>query len=237
MSDGPVTCHRSGCSTCLRPPGLSPNRELCFPSTTGSPMERTEVSKLSKAQAYRLFELAQSLLALGPDLAAAPAFDSSEPGSFAAHPLVHPFLGVFGIDAVWLYDGSSAQFLSTEPVGPLEGMVRATYIAGPDQVDADANIVIRRLLSQGKIIGAIAFRGLEEHRITAEPLAQLAAALIERSVRAREAASAVIAAEISAFRAAVLDTLGTECKNSLTTILAATGGLREAGPIGWNVAF
>jgi len=183
------------------------------------------VSKLSKAQLHRLFQLAQQLLAL-------------EPGVVDGREWVAPFLGVFGITAVCLYDAGTDRFLTltspgtpAPPGGDWEGQTRATYVAGQDQDDPAAGIVIRRMITAGRIIGAVAFQGLEDPERTAEPLISLAAALLERMRLRRESTEAAVTAGIGAFRSAIMDVLGSECKNALTTILAAAGGLREAGPL------
>jgi two-component system, OmpR family, sensor histidine kinase KdpD len=177
------------------------------------------VLTLSKARVYRLFQLAQQLLVLEPQI---------EEGSA----LLDPFHGVFGTTAICLFDASTGGFYtigssSTE----LEDQTRRACISGQDVDDRDAGITIRRLIAGGRITGAIAFKGLEDPQLTAGPLASLAAAFHERARLRRQASEAAVAAEIEAFRSTVFDVLGDEFKNALTTILAATGGLREAGPL------
>ncbi len=174
---------------------------------------------LSKARLYRLFQLAQQLLVLEPQI-------ETRSG------MLDPFHGVFGTTAICLFDASTGGFYtigssSTE----WEGQTREACIAGQDVDDRDAGITIRRLVAGGRITGAIAFKGLEDPQLTAEPLASLAAAFHERARLRRQASEAAVAAEIEAFRSAIFDVMGDEFKNALTTILAATGGLREAGPL------
>jgi two-component system sensor histidine kinase KdpD len=178
--------------------------------------KEAEVSALSKVHLYRLFQLAQRLLVLEPQTAAGDA-------------LLEAFLGVFGITAVCLYTSETDGFSRAgDSGGELDGPTRATYTAGQDQDDTATGLTIRRLITDGRTTGAIAFQGLENPRVTAGPLVALAAALQEGMRFRRKAA---LAPESDMFRSAIFDVLGSECKNALTTILAATGGLREAGPL------
>jgi two-component system, OmpR family, sensor histidine kinase KdpD len=182
-------------------------------------VKEAKVSAQTNMRLYRLFQLAQRLLVLEPQIAEGTS-------------LVEPFQGVFGATAICLYDAVTDRAYSIGPTsGELEGRARAAYTAGQDQDDPAAGIAIRSLTTQGRTTGAIAFHGLENPRLTAVPLAALAAALHEGIRLRRETAQAAVAAEVDAFRLATFDVLGSECKNALTTILAATGGLREAGPL------
>jgi two-component system, OmpR family, sensor histidine kinase KdpD len=177
------------------------------------------VLTLSKARVYRLFQLAQQLLVLEPKIEAGSA-------------LLDPFLGVFGTTAICLFDASTGGFhtIGSSSSG-LEDPTRGACVSGQDVDDPEAGITIRGLVAGGRITGAIAFRGLEDPQLTAGPLVSLAAAVHERMRLRRQADEAAVAAEIEAFRSAIFDVLGDEFKNALTTILTATGGLREAGPL------
>jgi len=64
-----------------------------------------------------------------------------------------------------------------------------------------------------------------------DPLTALAATLLERARALRVANDAAAAAQAEEYRAAILDALAHEFKTPLATILAAAGGLREAGPL------
>ena len=174
---------------------------------------------LSKARVYRLFQLAQQLLVLEPKLEAGGA-------------LLDPFLGVFGTTAICLFDASTTGFFTIgSSTTQLEDQTREAYIAGQDVDDRNAGITTRRLIAGGRITGAIGFEGLEDPQLTAAPLASLAAAFHERARLRHQTSEAAVAAEIEAFRSAIFDVLGDQFKNALTTILAATGGLRKAGPL------
>ena len=97
-------------------------------------------------------------------------------------------------------------------------------------MNAIAGTTIRRLQEDGKVTGAIAFQGLEDPSLTAEPLVSLVSA-VRKGMHHRHANGAGTAAGIESFPSALFDVLGDEFKNALTAILAATGGLREAGPL------
>jgi len=177
------------------------------------------LAKLSKVRLHRLFQLAQQLLMVEPRVV-----EGSE--------LLEPFLGVFGITAVCLLDaGTAGLYVAGSPGSELESRTRAAYINDRDEDDPVTGIATRRVASGGRITGAISFEGLEDPQLTAEPLISLVAALRERSCFRHKANEVKVTAEIEAFRSAVLKVLGDEVKNTLTTILAATGGLREAGPL------
>jgi hypothetical protein len=113
------------------------------------------MSKLSKVRLHRLFQLAQRLLALEPDVA-----EASE--------LLEPFQNVFGITSICLFDASSARFhVIGSPRSELERQTRAVYGIGQDQDDPANGITIRCLQVGGRIAGAIAFEGLEAPQLTA----------------------------------------------------------------------
>jgi two-component system sensor histidine kinase KdpD len=80
--------------------------------------------------------------------------------------------------------------------------------------------------------GAIGFEGLRDSEKTTGSLAALTAALVEKTKAFRNAAAAAAATQAEEYRSAVLDALAHEFKTPLATILAAAGGIREAGPLG-----
>jgi signal transduction histidine kinase len=177
-------------------------------------MKGAEVSKLSKARLHRLLQLAHQLLVFGRE-----NYDGIE--------LLQPFLGVFGITAIGLFDANKAKFITIgSPGRELENQARASYNDGQDTDDALTGVTIRRLEEQGRITGAIAFEGLEDPLLTAEPLISLLIAL-RAGVRRKQASKP----GTESFPSALFDVLGDEFKNALTAILTATGGLREAGPL------
>ena len=136
----------------------------------------------------------------------------AEPHIADGNELLQPFKGMFGITAICLFDERAEVFYNVgSGAGELEGATRTSCVTGEDADDSSAGITIRCLRSGSRITGAIAFKGLKDHEQTAEPLIALVTALHERTRLRRK--------------------LGEEFKNGLTSILAAAGGLREAGPL------
>jgi two-component system sensor histidine kinase KdpD len=176
-------------------------------------------SRVQRQRLERLYQLAQQLLAFDPA--------ASRHSEF-----LEPFLGVFGVAAVCVFDAATADLRSagTSRSG-LPEKTRDAYIMGADLYDEQVPISVRLLRSAGKLTGAIGFEGLEEPRFTAGPLTALAVTLLDRGQALRKASEAAAAAQVEVYRAAVLDSLAHEFKTPLATILAAAGGLREAGPM------
>jgi two-component system sensor histidine kinase KdpD len=173
-------------------------------------------SRLQRQRLERLYQLAQQLLVF-------------EPG---AAEFMEPFVGVFGITAVCVFDAATADCHTTgTPRKGLPGRMRDAYILGSDIDDEEAGITVHRFQSEGRVAGAIGFEGLEEPAFTSGPLTALAVMLLDRTRALRKASEATAAAQVEVLRAVVLDALAHEFKTPLTTILAAAGGLREAGPM------
>jgi two-component system, OmpR family, sensor histidine kinase KdpD len=176
-----------------------------------------EISELQRRDMKRLYELAQRLLALDPDDA-------------AMTKAVELFREVFGVQAVCLYDGASAELHSGgESRHGLAERTRAAYISRQDGDDDVSGVFIRCLRAAGKTIGAVGFDGLRDAELTAGPLTALAAALLERARVFRDASHAAATAQAEVFRGAILDALAHEFKTPLATIVTAAGGLRETG--------
>jgi K+-sensing histidine kinase KdpD len=126
--------------------------------------------------------------------------------------LLAPFEGMFGVTAICLFDAGTDTFYETgSTAGDLEDATRSACRTRKDADDPDAGTTIRCLTAGSRITGAIAFQGLKDPAQTAEPLISLVAAVRERTRLRRK--------------------LGDELKNGLTSILAAAGGLREAGTL------
>ncbi len=178
-----------------------------------------ESARLQEQRLARLYRLAQQLLAMEPQPEIGTRF-------------LERFRSVFGMIAVSIMDGDTAQLhLAGVSLGDLAGKTRQAYLAGENVADPLKEITVRRLLVAGKTIGCIGFEGLEDAEVIADPLAALAAALLERAHALRAASDAAAAAQAEEYRAAILDALAHEFKTPLATILAAAGGLREAGPL------
>ena len=110
---------------------------------------------------------------------------------------------------------------------------RSAYIQGRDLVDSDSHVSVEclRFGSGGRMTGAIGFEGLRHPAQTKGSLAALTAALVDRTKAFRNASATAAAAQAESYRSAILDALAHEFKTPLATILAAAGGIREAGPL------
>jgi two-component system sensor histidine kinase KdpD len=179
-------------------------------------------ARLAKLQADRLdqlYKLAQQLLALEPDVAVGQTF-------------LQIFAGAFGTTAVSLFDSDTAvvDSLGHSRHG-LADRTKQAFILGEDLDDEALGITVRCLRVAGKVTGAMGFENLEDPDSTAGPVTSLATALQERSRAFRSASQAAAATQTEVYRSAILDALAHEFKTPLATILAAAGGLREAGPL------
>ena len=113
----------------------------------------------------------------------------------------------------------------------LSEQTREAYISGNDPTHSDAPVFVRCLRVRGKVTGAVGFEGLEDAGETGGSLAALTTTFVERTNAFRKASVAAAAAQTAVYRSALLDALAHEFKTPLATILAAAGGLREAGPL------
>jgi two-component system sensor histidine kinase KdpD len=168
----------------------------------------------------RLFKLAQELLLLEPRA----AVDAT---------CLHPFRLIFGIRAVCLFDSETAQLHSAgESHASLATRTRGACFTDKDADDYLERVSTRCLRVAGKTLGAIGFENIEDPGLTAGPLAALAATFLERVHAYRNTTQAVATAQSEVYRSAILDALAHEFKTPLATILAAAGGIHEAGPLG-----
>jgi two-component system, OmpR family, sensor histidine kinase KdpD len=180
---------------------------------------RTEarVSELQKDRIDRLYQLAQQLLALEPEMA-------------VGERLLQPFAGVFGTGAVCIFDAERAELHSLgRSRSHLPERTRAAFLQEKDSDDPVNQVSVRVLRVGGKTTGAMGFEGLEEPELTAGPLISLVAASQERTRAFQTASESAAAAQTEVYRSAILDALAHEFKTPLATILAAAGGIRETG--------
>lgn len=167
----------------------------------------------------RLYELAQELLALEPELT-------------VGADLLKPFLGVFGVRAAALYDAvSDDMYLAGDSREYLAQETHEAFVRGQDK-DEGSTVIVRCIRSAGKTTAAIGFEGLQDTDLTIGPLSALAAALLDRMHAFRSANRAAAAAQTEQYRSVILDALAHEFKTPLATILAAAGALQEAGSLG-----
>jgi len=177
-------------------------------------------SHVERQRAERLYELAQELLML-------------EPRTRIDANCLEPFRRVFELRAVCLFDGDTSELQSVgDSRLSLSDRTRIAYVTEKDADDRLTRVSTRCLRVAGKTRGAIGFEELEDSSFAAGPLAALAATFLERVRALRNASQATVTAQSEAYRSAILDALAHEFKTPLATILAAAGGLHEAGPLG-----
>lgn len=178
-----------------------------------------EAARSERQRLARLYRLAQQLMALDPHMELGAKF-------------LERFQIVFGIRAVSYFDADTAALvLAGRSKTELAQMTRDSYLAGRDVEEPEQQVSIRRLGVGGRVIGCIGFEGLDEPERTADPLAALAATVIEKMRALRHASESAAAAQAESYRSAILDALAHEFKTPLATILAAAGGLQEVGPL------
>jgi len=184
--------------------------------------KHAESSSLQKDRLDRLYKLSQQLLAL-------------EPEAMMTEKFLEPFRQLFGVTAICAFDAETAELhIVGASQHDLAHKTRETYISGHDLNDTDSRLSVRcfRFSSSGRMTGAIGFEGLQEPEETTGSLVALTAALVERTKAFHKATVAAAATQAEEYRSAVLDALAHEFKTPLATILAAAGGIREAGPLG-----
>jgi two-component system sensor histidine kinase KdpD len=183
---------------------------------------RVEVksTRVERMRTEKLFKLAQELLLLEQRV----AVDAT---------CLEAFRRAFEMRAICLFDVETGEVHSTGTSRvSLVDRTRGAYFANKDEDDHLAWVSTRCLRAGGKILGAIGFEDLDDPGLTAGPLAALAATFLERVQAYRNASQAVATAQSEAYRSAILDALAHEFKTPLATILAAAGGIHEAGPLG-----
>jgi two-component system, OmpR family, sensor histidine kinase KdpD len=178
-----------------------------------------QITRSQKERLDHLYQLSQQLLSLDPQ--------ASE------EKLLEPFRRLFGITAIAMFDGESGEMRAAgESHNQLIQKTRDAYLGSRNVNDREAGVSIRCLQRGSKVIAAIGFESGELAEESVGPLAALTSVHYEkmRAFRTVSAASAATQAEV--YRSAILDALAHEFKTPLATILAAAGGLREAGPLG-----
>ena len=178
-----------------------------------------EGARLGRERQARLYGLAQQLLTMGPQAEITAAFPEH-------------FRKVFRMTAVAVLDADTVEIcVAGESRQNLAELTREAYLTG-NHLDYRADGVCVRLLRVSEAtVGCIGFEDLRDAEAVAEPLAALAATFLERTRVLRRAAESAAAAQSEVYRAAILDALAHEFKTPLATILAAAGGVREAGSL------
>jgi two-component system, OmpR family, sensor histidine kinase KdpD len=195
---------------------------LVIAHLTAKARVRLDISRLHHEKLQGLYELAQQLLSRDADMATDRDF-------------LAPFLGVFGVQGVCLFDATSAELhIAGHASDLLETKTGDAFVRGRDEDDFKNRIFVRSIRVAGRTTGAIGFAGLEDPAVTAGPLAALAAAHLERAHSFHKASRAAAEAQTESYRSAILDALAHEFKTPLATILAAAGALREADSLDPN---
>ena len=178
----------------------------------------TIASKTQRYRLDRLYRLSQELLHLDPETADGYRF-------------LEPFQRHFGVTAMCIFDAETSDLrIMGDSDSGLAEKTRDAYIRGVDCEEVEARITVRCLRMSGKLTGAIGFQGLHEAE-TAGALSAVTATFLERTSAFHKASASAAAAQAEVYRSAILDALAHEFKTPLATILAAAGGLREAGPL------
>jgi two-component system, OmpR family, sensor histidine kinase KdpD len=181
---------------------------------------KAAASQMDHQNLHQLYELAQKILAMEPDVTPRKDF-------------LELFVGVFGIQSVCLFDAASGELqFAGIPGVLLEERTGEAFLRGKDPDDPEHRIHARCIRLAGAATGAIGFEGLEDSQLTAGPLGALGAAHLERTTSFRKASKAAAAAHSESYRSAILDGLAHEFKTPLSTILAAAGALRDADSLG-----
>jgi len=181
--------------------------------------EAADSELLQRKAMTRLYELALQLLTL-------------EPGTAVGPNLLLPFRSQFDLRSACLFDAETAGlYVVGDSRADLAEKTRCAYMEGRNFEDLSSGLAVRILQAGSRTTGAIGFEGLRDCQVTAGPLAALATVMLEQSRAFRRASHAAAMAETEMFRGVVLDALAHEFKTPLTTILAAAGGLHQAGPL------
>ena len=176
-------------------------------------------SEVQKERLDRLYQLSQQLLALEPETVPGERF-------------LGPFRRLFGVTAICMFDAETVELHTVgDSRDELADETRGAYISGHDRDDPDSGISVRCLRIGERMLGAVGFQDLRDPSETAHSLAGLTAGLVERTSAFRRASAAAAAAQTEVYRSAMLDALAHEFKTPLSIILAAAGGIREAGPL------
>jgi two-component system sensor histidine kinase KdpD len=180
---------------------------------------QAEIANQQRNNMEQLYELARNILLV----------DRHEP--------VGPQIAMFiqqavQIDSVALFDPSPAQVHGAgSPGSDLQQAARNAWLLDRNEDNLPDHMWSRVLRLGHKGIGAIALRADHLSPIVADANASIAAVALERSRSLEKETRAEAARQSEQLRTAVLDALAHAFKTPLTTILAASSGLLEAGTL------
>jgi two-component system sensor histidine kinase KdpD len=137
-----------------------------------------------------------------------------------------------GVDSVALFDSSTLRVCAAGiPQPDLEETARNAWLMDKSEDDLPGHTWSRVLRLGHKGTGAIALRADHLSPIVADAIASIAAIALERSRSLEKETRAEAARQSEQLRTAVLDALAHAFKTPLTTILAASSGLLDAGKL------
>ncbi len=149
--------------------------------------------------------------------------------------------GAFGTASLQvLVDAFAPQLRSAHLYDPATGEMHAAGESGRDAAGCafltqsaaapPPGWTVRQVRLNGGKTAVAGFQGLPDPELLADPLASLAGLAFEKARAFRAASLAAATVESETLRTAILDALAHEFKTPLAVILAASGGVREAGP-------
>jgi two-component system sensor histidine kinase KdpD len=156
---------------------------------------------------------------------------SVEPHAVSSQSILQIFREVLSVESICLYDAAMDK-LETAGIdnSTLAGQTKAA--CRPDRNFDESGMAVRRLHVAGVQIGAIGFAGLANAESLADSLSMLAAASLERARSFQTAAAAAATSQTEVLRTAIVDAFAHQFKTPLAAILAAAGGIQQAGALG-----
>ena len=180
---------------------------------------QARIANEQRSNMERLYQLARNILLV----------DRREPTG----PQIAAFIQqAIGVDSVALFDSSTLQVCAAGIAQPdLEETARNAWLMDKGEDNLPGEVWSRVLRLGNKGTGAIALRAGHLSPIVADAIASIAAIALERSRSLEKETRAEAARQSEQLRTAVLDALAHAFKTPLTTILAASSGLLEAGSL------
>jgi two-component system sensor histidine kinase KdpD len=180
---------------------------------------QAHLANLQRNNMERLYELARNILLV----------NRHEP----TEPQIAAFIRqAIGVESVALFDSSTLRVCTAGPAQPdLEETARNAWMMDRNDDDLPGHRWSRVLRVGHKGTGAIALRGDHLSPIVVDAIASIAAVALERSRSLEKETRAEAARQSEQLRTAVLDALAHAFKTPLTTVLAASSGLLEAGTL------
>lgn len=177
------------------------------------------IAKRQSLNMERLYELARNILLVHRNEPTGPQ-------------IVRYIQQAIGVDSVALFDASTLQVSAAGSKQPdVEAAANQAWLMDRGRDHPSRQLWSRVLRIGHKGTGAIALRASHLSPIVVDAVASIAAVAIERSRSLEKETRAEAAKQSEQLRTAVLDALAHAFKTPLTTILAASSGLLEAGTL------